>query len=608
MRTCRCQCTRIHANSSGSWWGEGVPVQGTLLRLFHGSASFYQGHGSCVSDSTQDGGTTSSLPGRLVASGILTLAGSPCSEDSAPTLQAPRDCYQLGEVSGDSDSADGISGSHPGLYCFQGFSCPEESREASLHWRRILVLRQSASVLLAGVIRGAVLNNPTRSWGSPPLEITPADSSASVGSDRSVSAGRVVTGNSGRSFLVARPRSLSARRFSGAGVPSARVLVRCLGRGLGGSLGRAGRFRPVGSGRRRALDQCMGALGVRESSQVVCSTSHRFLSGGFRRQFDSRVVSAEPRRDSFFFSELHRSEDSPLGGGSVGSAFPTVYYGETQCAGGRSSSPKPDLGLRVDAEAGGLQGSVQEVAGVNQPVCNISKSQMFHIFFSLPRSQCSGDGCASSKLEWVAGVCLSSLVSHSGGFGEAPVVLWSSTDHRSSILASEAVVSGSSGSGGRRPGRSSTVQRPSASAPLPPISSGSVQDVSSCLETIKRFTRAGGFSRRVAQRAGYLSKWLVFRQWCRSEGHSISRPSLPKIADFLFWLRRSRRLSVSSVMGYRSMLSAVFKSVLPEIATSPVFLDLLRSFQAEAPIREVRPPSWDLNVAFLFYDPRLLSP
>ena len=76
--------------------GEGVPVQGTLLRPFHGSASFYQSHGSCVSDSTQDGGTTSSLPGRLVASGILTRAGSPCSEASAPTLQAPRDCCQLG--------------------------------------------------------------------------------------------------------------------------------------------------------------------------------------------------------------------------------------------------------------------------------------------------------------------------------------------------------------------------------------------------------------------------------------------------------------------------------------------------------------------------------
>ena len=48
------------------------------------------------------------------------------------------------------------------------------------------------------------------------------------------------------------------------------------------------------------------------------------------------------------------------------------------------------------------------------------------------------------------------------------------------------------------------------------------------------------------------------------------------------------------------MLSAVFRSVLPEISTSPVLHDLLRSFQAEAPIREVRPPSWDLNVVLSF--------
>ena len=49
-------------------------------------------------------------------------------------------------------------------------------------------------------------------------------------------------------------------------------------------------------------------------------------------------------------------------------------------------------------------------------------------------------------------------------------------------------------------------------------------------------------------------------------------------------------------MGYRSMLSAVFKSILPAISISPVLHVLLRSFQAEAPIREVRPPSWDLNI------------
>ena len=343
---------------------------------------------------------------------------------------------------------------------------------------------------------------------------------------------------------------------------------------------------------------------------MVCSTSRRFLGGDLRRQLDRHLLSEEPRRDSLVLSELHRSEDSPLGGESFCGDFPAVDHGETQCPRGRCISPEPNLGLRMDTEAGGLQGSVLEMAGVDRPFCNISKSQMFNIFFSLPRSQCSGDGCSSSNWNgwqvyafppWsLIPAVLKKLRSSSGVLLTIIAPYW----------AQETVVSGSSRSGGRRSGHSSTVQGSSASASLLSVPSGSVQAVASCLETIKRFTRAGGFSKHVAQQvslarrpsshAGYQSKWRVYRQWCRSEGHSISRPSLSKIADFLFWLRRSRQLSVSAVMGYRSMLSAVFKSILPEISSSPILHDLLRSFQVEAPIREVSPPSWDLPTVLNF--------
>ena len=61
-------------------------------------------------------------------------------------------------------------------------------------------------------------------------------------------------------------------------------------------------------------------------------------------------------------------------------------------------------------------------------------------------------------------------------------------------------------------------------------------------------------------------------------------------------------------MGYRSMLSAVFKSILPEISTSPTLQDLLRSFQVEAPVREVRPPSWDLPTVLNFLRSSPLEP
>ena len=209
---------------------------------------------------------------------------------------------------------------------------------------------------------------------------------------------------------------------------------------------------------------------------------------------------------------------------------------------------------------------------------------MFNIFFSVPRSERLGDRCSAPELEWVAGVCLSTLVTHSSG----------SPYHRSSVLASEVVISRSSGSGCGRSGGSSSVSRSASSAPLSSTPSGGVRADSSCLETIQRFAQARGFSkhvakqsalaRRVSSRAGYQARWSIYRQWCHSHGHSVSRPSLPKIADFLFWHRKSKKLLVSAVLGYQSVLSTVFRMVLPEISTSPVLQDLLRSFTVEAPM------------------------
>ena len=61
-------------------------------------------------------------------------------------------------------------------------------------------------------------------------------------------------------------------------------------------------------------------------------------------------------------------------------------------------------------------------------------------------------------------------------------------------------------------------------------------------------------------------------------------------------------------MGYRSMLSAGFRSVLPEISTSAVLHDLLRSFRVEAPIRSVTPPAWNLLTVLEFLKSPIFEP
>ena len=93
-------------------------------------------------------------------------------------------------------------------------------------------------------------------------------------------------------------------------------------------------------------------------------------------------------------------------------------------------------------------------------------------------------------------------------------------------------------------GCSSRPSRPPAPATLSASLPGSPSAQASCLETLQRFTRAAGFSsavaeqsslaRRPSSRAIYQRRWSIYRSWCRENGHSISRPSLAKVADFLY--------------------------------------------------------------------------
>ena len=55
-----------------------------------------------------------------------------------------------------------------------------------------------------------------------------------------------------------------------------------------------------------------------------------------------------------------------------------------------------------------------------------------------------------------------------------------------------------------------------------------------------------------------------------------------------------------SILGYRSMLSVVFRFVLLAISLDPVNKDLLQSFKVEARPRPLRPPAWDLSLVLRY--------
>ena len=196
------------------------------------------------------------------------------------------------------------------------------------------------------------------------------------------------------------------------------------------------------------------------------------------------------------------------------------------------------------------------------------------------------------------------MVHSSSGDGEASGVQRDPPNPGRALLASASLVRGRPPVVGGSSGGSSQPARPPLPAMVSSALLGSPRAGPSCLETVQRFTRVAGFSSAVAaqaslarqpsSRSNYQLKWSVYRSWCRSRGHSISRPSLSKVADFLWWLRSVRGVSVSSIKGYRSMLSAVFRFHLPDLSAHPVLRDLLRSFRVSAPSCPMRPPAWDI--------------
>ena len=294
-----------------------------------------------------------------------------------------------------------------------------------------------------------------------------------------------------------------------------------------------------------------------------------------------------------------------------GSAVPP---GLQQRPRGLPVSPSPAPTFRVVTNPDRISFFEKTLAGPNGFICHLRQSSLFDLLLTIPGSDVSGHGRVSPVLGRSSGLRVPSGGHHSVCSREAPGLHGDGARPSGSTLGPAPVVlrpaPAFAGSSSDPAGPSRPLALASVSSSLP----GSPSDQASCLATLQRFARAAGFSsavaersslaRRPSSRAVYQVRWSIYREWCHNNGHSVSRPTLAKVADFLYWLRYTRGLSVSSLRGYRSVLSAVFRFHLPSLSSDPVIRDLLRSFRLSSAERVLRPPAWDLSKVLTY----LVSP
>ena len=317
-----------------------------------------------------------------------------------------------------------------------------------------------------------------------------------------------------------------------------------------------------------------------------------------RQCHDSRLPQAIGRHE--VSGPVPQSErDSPVGRIHGDHATSPVHPGVSQHESGSSQSAQPGDRIGMDATPGGGPRSSPPVAGDHKPVRDLTDSKAPSVLC------CSGGRCIPPALGQPSGVCLSSHSHHKESSSQTESLSQLRSDSNRLLLASEGMVSRSAGTSIRHSNRTTQTSRSAATTAFPSVSRKSPYASSNCVATLKRFASQAGFSetvagqlalcRRKSTRLNYQARWGKFRKWCRDFHHRSSEPTIPKIAEFFTFLFKTEKAAVSTIKGYRAMLSSVFKFCLPEISSSPILKDLVRSFEISSPRPLHHTPPWDLD-------------
>ena len=98
-------------------------------------------------------------------------------------------------------------------------------------------------------------------------------------------------------------------------------------------------------------------------------------------------------------------------------------------------------------------------------------------------------------------------------------------------------------------------------------------------------------SRRTSTQKVYDSKWVVYSNWChRKKVNPVSAP-LTVIADFLIYLFSEKKYQISTIKGYRSVISNTLKfKTGNRVGSNPVLSELIRSFELQFPVQRSLAP------------------
>ena len=196
-------------------------------------------------------------------------------------------------------------------------------------------------------------------------------------------------------------------------------------------------------------------------------------------------ISSSFRWDVLLHSECHGEGNPSMGRDQPCPSPASVHHGLVQCYSGHSESPQSGDRVRVDSPSGGSRSPCPQMAGGDRSFCDVTDRQASGVFLSGLRFEGGGDGRSSPALGQPPSLCLSSDRHHKESSWQTEVFEELRVDSHRSVLASEGLVPGPSGTVVRYSHSAAKSKRSSKTAPLPSLSSKSAYASADCVATIK---------------------------------------------------------------------------------------------------------------------------
>lgn len=602
---------------------KGLPIQGATFRALDKSVCFHSSDVSNSYPSSQESYNSFSVPRRLVvkepksstSSGTQTLHSSPdfitrttdksgeIRFDSIPEFQFHRDgISHSNKHSQNSPRKNSISSTDnkciPSQKDSYSQTIPISFRETQCSCR-FCSLRTPTSPTTTNVITS------TMETSHPPIRSPNSDFSKHKTSSNLVEQSSEVSVRGSDKNSYTHPSTFHRRKCNG----------------LGGSFRtrRDSTSRDLEPVSKRTPYQSSRVDGNINSTEICSSSYNKLNSVNMHRQHDCSFIHKETGRDSFSRSLSRNLENVSLVSTKQHQHCSKTHSRKIQHSGRPAlKSNKTDQNRMVTQTISSEHYMSDDKLSKHRSFCNKIKPQDAPLRISNSRQSGIGDRRTNNGLEQDKCIRISPFPSYSSGAKQSSKVTVQNCSNSSSV-AEQAVVSRSTESTDISSHNSSSNTRSSISVTRKNPASKPPNACPSRMGIIKQSIRNKQFSGEVAEhvsrarrestRKVYDAKWETFTNWANQREIDPIKAPPHVIADFFLYLFNVKKYQVSTIKGYRSMLSNTLKFKEGYcIGSDPVISELMKSFQIQRPITRSISPKWDLAYVLTYLSKEPFEP